>query len=482
MPVSLNSTLSTARSALTANQAAMQVVSDNIANATTEGYTRKRAVLGTGPAQVLPEGVFGTGVVVRDVAQQRDRFLDAAYRDASSSRQQQQVRYEYLEQIEAAFGEPDSGLANTLDAFWNSWSDLANDPLNQSARGVIRERGVQLVAQVKRLSSSLDRISESAQRRLGAELQQINTLTERIANLNGQIVAAEAGGITAGQLRDERDLSIDQLAGMTSIQVMERRNGTVAIALDGLTLVDGDGSQALRTTPQPDGGNPPRFHVETMGGTRLDPAGGSLAAYLKVVNDDVRLARTDLNTIVNAVVTSVNDIHRGVNDPTTGTQDATYPGGVNPNGTKVAFFTVDPLDAANTVRLSDQVQASAANIAAGTGTWDAAANAGAGAWVYRSGTNDVANQLAALRTAQGIIGDYTNLVARIGMDTNAAADNARAQAVLAGQAANRRDSLMGVSTDEEMVDLIKLQKAYAAAARVVTTADEMMQTLLDLKR
>jgi flagellar hook-associated protein 1 FlgK len=247
--ISLNSLLSTARSAMMAHQAALQVVSDNIANASTEGYTRKRADIVASTPQRLPEGMLGTGVTVKNIAQTRDIFLDASHRVNVSAERYNDVRYDTLREIETIMAEPsDRGLSSTFDAFWSAWGDLANDPLNQASRTVVRQRGEQLAMHFNTLTTALDRLRDSTVQRLDATLQSVNTLATQIADLNERIVAAEAGGQTAGHLRDTRDLALDKLAELVPVQIIERANGSVAASVDGLNLVDGADHGSLQAS------------------------------------------------------------------------------------------------------------------------------------------------------------------------------------------------------------------------------------------
>jgi len=142
---SIGSILSIAGTGLRAQQQAMNVTAHNIANATTEGYSRQRAVMGGNPALRTQEGVFGTGVRVLDVQQVRDRFLDATYHREIASASENDTRSDMLQRIETMLGEPsENGLAATLDAFFSAWSDLATNPTGNTVRSVVRQSARQL--------------------------------------------------------------------------------------------------------------------------------------------------------------------------------------------------------------------------------------------------------------------------------------------------------------------------------------------------
>ena len=478
MPVSFGGILSNARTALTAAQTAIGVTSDNIANASTPGYSRKRAEIASGYPLTMPEGQVGTGVFVRDIARLRDTLLDRSFRDASSGGAAASTRSSVLGQLEGLFGEPsDTGFGAALDAFYGGWSDLASHPTSDAARTVVRERGDQLAMQFRRLASGIQQLTADTELRVNVELDRVNELTRQIAQLNVAVVAAESGGNSAGSLRDQRDLLVDEVASLAPVTVLDRGNGAVAVVLGGVTLVDGDNATALRLDTT--GG---AFTVRTSRGVAVDLAGsGSIGGGLSLLSSDLPRARETLDVLAREIARGVNTAHAA---------------GMNPDGdTGVLFFhaPVDALDPtlidysqvnASNLGLSAAVQSSTRAIAAGSAT-DVA-----GVPTYAPGNTDVASAIAALRDDASSAGlgsrsageFYDGLVTRLGLAKRSADDEVQVQSTLTMQAESRRDSVSGVSTDEELVNLIRFQNAYSAATRVISTVDEMMQTLLDMKR
>jgi flagellar hook-associated protein 1 FlgK len=470
MTASIGSILSVARSALTAHQAAIGVISHNLANATTEGYSRQRAEVVAGRPLMTANGAVGTGVFVYDVARLREGLLDGGFRDETSGASYWGRRSALLDQVQSLHGDVNTkGLNTALDTFWNSWSDLTNDPGDSTARTLVRQAGEQVVQQIRRLSQGMDSIAGTMTAQLGYEVQEVNRYTSEIAALNRRIVAAESGGSTAPDLRDARDLAIDRLAGMASIQVVERANGTTAVNIGGISIVDGDDSVPIQITSA--GGV---WSMSSLRGASISPVGGSIGASMDVLNADIPQAKAELNELARALVTSVNDVHRT---------------GVNPLGQTGVLFFDDLGNVANvsadTLSVSAAVKADIRAIAAGTGAVDPLT----GDPIYTAGRNDIAIALAGLREApnaalgnRSIAHAYAAAVGRIGSDVRAAEDSADTHQVLASQADVRRSSISGVNVDEELVQLIRFQNAYSAAARIVTAADEMLQTILDMKR
>ena len=164
--MSIGSILSIARKAISAHQAAMQTVSQNIANAQVEGYSRQRAQINTSAPQRFSFYSIGTGVQVDGISRMRDQLLDASYRRESGSRESFSMRSDLLQEVEAVLGEPsDTGLANMLDEFWNSWSDLSNNPGNAAAQAVVRQRGQQVAYTLNSYVTRVDEVSNRSRDR-----------------------------------------------------------------------------------------------------------------------------------------------------------------------------------------------------------------------------------------------------------------------------------------------------------------------------
>lgn len=468
--------LNIARTSLVAQRKAMEVTSHNLSNANTEGYTRQRANLVAGEPTPMPTGIYGTGVRVDDVERVRDRFLDASFRDQAASASYSEQRSDLLGRVEGALNEPsDSGLSSTLDAFWSAWSDLANNPTSSTARSSVQERGRQVAETFHQIDAKLDSVKQDAESRLQGQLRTLNEKAARVAELNSRIVSAESGGHTAADLRDDRDRALDRMADIVDIRAREQSNGSVTVFTDGLNLVDGDQAESLESSVNPGTG---RIEIGVVGKSRvIDSPGGSAGAVAEFVNDTLPGYVSRLDTLAGSIVTEINAIHTNQGNPEEG---------VNPNGNfDVDFFAdagagTDDRTAGG-IELSAAVDGDPQEIVAGSGD---------GSQNYLAGTNDVALQLAGLRDdtlaglgGKSVSGYYSSeVVGQVGVDASQAQKSAEADGALLSQISTRRSSQHGVSTDEEMVDLIRHQQAFTAAARLVTTADEMMQTVLEMKR
>ncbi len=475
--MSLGSILNVARNAMNAQQAAVQVASQNISNAQTDGYTRERIELTAAVPTTYPWGTVGNGVSIADVTRTRDALLDTSFRSESADAGAASTTSAALQQIQTIFNEPsDNGLAATLDKFWSSWSDLANDPTNQAAKSVVLSAGQDVASQLNQSASQLDATDQQNRQAIQTDVDRVNQLTQQVADLNTKIVGAESGGHPANDLRDARDSAVDELAKLTGAQTIERSNGTVGVYAAGRLIVDGSAAKPLQFNDA----NPPAI---TAGGsaTPLAGLGGSLGAELGLSTSSIPDLMNRLDALTSALVTNVNAIH-GAGTAYSGTPPVGAPAG--------NFFDVtNPPPSGGDPRLT----ARGVQVAASLTPDGVAASAGANPG---PGNNDVALALAQFKdtsvtiTSPGgaalgnetIGGFYQQTIGGLATATQQAQDNETVQNTMLSNVTTRRQSESGVSTDEELIDIIQHQHSYEAAARLVNVVDDMTQTLVDLGR
>ena len=452
--MSLLTLLSIARSALLTQQRAMSVSAQNIANASTPGYSRQRLNLVAATPLLTPLGALGRGVADAGISRVRDRVLDAAYRRESGLLADATARQTVLEQVEGAFGEPsDIGVAASLDGLFQSFADLVNDPSNPTSRELVRQAATRFVQQVHQLDANLTQVTRDAVVRLQDQVSQANSIAQHLGELNRQILAAGPGG--APDLEDQRDLLVDQLSALAPVQVQTRADGTIGVVMDGVTLVDGVQVDQLTVQALPGGA----YSVGTQSGaTGLDLSGGSIGAMTTLLSSTLADVRSQLDTFVGTLVSQVNTLHR---------QGYTLAG-----QTQTDFF--DPAGVtASTLALAPGILASGDNIAAaGTN----AAGDGANALLLAGLKEDALPALNGRSLRQY----YADIAAGVGIGVRNAGDDVNIHQALLDQADAQRSAVSGVSLDEEMVMLISQQEAYSAAERIVKMADDALQMLLQI--
>lgn len=475
---------SIARSALIAHQTSLQVVSHNIANAETPGFTRQRPLLQANDPVRMPYGTIGTGVQFEGVERMRDQHLDETFRSASSLLGESSTRQTVLSQIEDIFGEPaDAGMATSLDQFWSAFSDLATSPESLSAKSVVQQRGRQLGQMLNNYDRSLTTMRVQSESRLNSMVDDINLMATQVAELNGRITSAETTGQVASDLRDQRDLLLDDLSRKAGTRAVIQNDGSVSVMLVNSTLVNGTTVRALRLEPDPPVPmptvTPSDIPVKLRLGNsvdRLAPLEGELRGLTDAVNKDIPGLRSRLDALATSLVSTVNATH---------SSGFVFSGTTIPGTAAGNFFDPGTLDnpvRAGTIRLHADVLADPGNITA-----SADANAPL--------DNTIARNLAALRNSTTAI-SYTGVngatetagfndffrttVTRLGLDLRTVTDDTTVRTSLVDSANARRQAISGVNTDEELVQLMRVQQSYVAATKLIKTADEMLQTLLSL--
>lgn len=454
--------LNVALSGVVTQQRALNTVSHNLTNATTPGYSRQRVDTAAStphpyPALNMPvaPGQLGTGVVATQYARLRDQFVDLSFRASTSALGDHGARADALSTIDTVIDEPgETGLTHLLSQFWGSWQALSLQPESAAARETVRHAGVALAQGFNDLGAQLTAAQGAADQRIALGTSRVNDLAAQVNELNKQIAMVVAVGQEPNDLRDQRDLLIDELAGYSDVTVTEPgTNGKVSIAIGSQLIVDGTTDSVGALAIDAAG-------AATVNGVATTISSGKLRGWVDV-RDSVIGGPAGYLSQVDALAASV-----------AASVNARHTAGYGLDGsTGTAFFTGT---SAATLGISAAVAGSVDAIAAS----DTAANLPAGA--------DNAIGLAQLQFVVQTIGTstttldgfYQQLVAKVGVDTDQAARMAQVQQGVLDSAQARRDGVSGVNLDEEMADMVRFQKSYNAAARMITTLDEMLDTIV----
>jgi flagellar hook-associated protein 1 len=427
--------LQTSLRGLLAQQRALDTTGHNIANASTAGYSRQEAVLAASDALVIPQGAvqggngahIGSGVDVQAYRRIRDTFLDLQYRAQASRLGNEAGRAEGLARAEGAFAEPgDNGINKQLSEFWSAWGDLANAPDDPAARTALLEQASALAGAFGIVDAQLELVGQQAADEYatltapGGEVEQI---AREIAALNDTIKRFVTAGDTPNDLMDQRDLLLDQLSALGTTSIVSNADGSVDVTFGGAAapMVDANGYHA-----EPYGANP----------------GGRLGALRELSTELIPAYRAELGAVAQTLATAVNAIHD-----------------VPP------FFSVTHDPAAG------QYGAATLTVAVDNTTLRTGTQGGAS-------SNDIALRVSEL-SGKAPDQAYNALIARIGSAVSEAERNEANAQALTDAVSDRRDSVAGVSLDEEMSNLIRFQRAYQASSRAMSTMDEMLDVLIN---
>ena len=451
--------LGLARDALTAQGFGLDVTGQNIANASTPGYVKRTALLET---QAVGTVTYG-GVRVAGIGRSVDQFLDTRTYDAGSFSASAKSRDGALSQVESLFNDiAGSGLSDSLEALFGSFSALAANPGDPTARGATLASADNFAARMQQTSQQLtgqrqDLLSQAQGTAAGA-----TDIASRIAKLNARISEAEVAGADGSDLKDERDKLVGDLADKINIHVFTDGAGKLVIAAAGATLVEGNNAAALKVGTSPTGAM--QILVQRSNGTTFDitaqTTAGKLGGLREARETDLVAASQKLDQLAYDVATAVNTQHAaGV--------------GLDGVGSRNLFTVTGPTGAAASMKLNAAMVGHPEYVAAAASTAD-----------LPSGS---ANAIALARLADGNVASgnsrtpieaYSDLVGDIGQRKMASAQDVHLRDAIFSQAEAMREATSGVSMDEELISLSRYQRAYEAASKLFRTADELLANLI----
>jgi flagellar hook-associated protein 1 len=444
-----------------------EVAGQNLANVHNPAHARQRLAIETGtPAAEMQGGGADARVV-----QLRSSLLDRQIQSEASVRGSLQAQEQALDLLQSSFGRlidrtaggaiagaaGPHGIGEHLGELFNAFQNLANAPASAAERQVVLGKAELLATQFNHLNTRLSDLADSLNETVRGEVDQSNRLLADIARLNEQIVAAEAGGArSANELRDLRQQKLEQLAERLNFSVSTQPNGAVDVSVGGHTLVSG--ATTIDRLAVYDAGAGKLFLRTQTGEAPVLLAGGSIHGNIETRDGALAKFQQELNTLASELIEQVNAAHR--------------PGYSLTGSTGENFFTGTD---AGSIRVNAALLANPALI-------QASGEPGA------AGDNTMALALAQLGNRPlGALGNQTfsqfhsGAVTGVGQALESIRSQAGNQSAIERMLMRQRESISGVSLDEEMTDLIKYQKAFAASARLISTIDQMLETVVNLK-
>jgi flagellar hook-associated protein 1 len=447
VPISSFYGLQTSLRGLLAQQRLLDTTGHNIANASTQGYSRQEATLVASQALEIPAGGvaggagahIGSGVDVQAFRRMRDQFTDPQFRAQNASLGYWGARAKTLDGAELALAEPgENGINEQLARFWQSWADVANAPTDPAAKQALVEQASALADAFKTVRGQIAAAKDQAYAeyadltRAGDAGGEVAQIAREIAQLNDTIRRFVTAGDMPNDLLDRRDVLLDQLSGFGQISVETNADGTINASFV-------DTAAAGTTYPVVTGVN------ATWAGPPAGDAwapGGRLGGLLEVSRPGGALDRYLAS--VDAVASSL-----------AGVVNTTYGG---------TFFETGPGTAGATLRVTAPLAADPRLVDAGTGA---------------AGSNDVALAVSRLVDHPAIDQAYRAFVAQVGTEVRETVRQEANAQVLTDAVENRRQSVSGVSLDEEMANLVRFQRSYQASSRAMSTLDEMLDVLIN---
>jgi flagellar hook-associated protein 1 len=529
------------RTALLTSQTALSVTGNNIANVNTPGYSRQEVVLEVSTPNSVRGGFLGTGVSVSQIKRRYDGFIQSQLLGQYQNQGRSSALDQSFSQIEQIFNESQNmGLSGPLSDYFNAWQDLSANPEGQTQRTALLQKASSLVIAARRMEGSIQDNLKSINGEITTGADQINTIASQIADLNKNIVQLEGGGTAAeaNDLRDQRQNLMNELGQLTEFSSYEEPSGYVNVSIGMRSLVYQDKANTLTAQTNENGDKDiyldtmnissristgklggllsARDTIETEQLTGLRKMVASLTREINLVHEagygldgsmnndffnplqlatkdgssgaDITASITDMNQLTldeyNITFDGSGNYH--VLNKSTGAEAAT---GAYVSGNPISFDGIQ-INITGTITSSDTFSVSPLTNAIqnfGVAISDYKKIAAASSSASLPGDNSNALSIINLSGAnianlgdKTLMGYYQGIVGEIATLSRAASDSLTFDNNLLTELSNRRESLSGVSLDEEAVNLIKYQRAFQAGARMINVTDELLQTILNL--
>ena len=497
--------LYTATTGLYASQAAMAVATNNISNASTDGYSRKTVTQSAiGPAAVyISSASTGAGTEVTSVSRERDALLDAQYWAENSVAVEWETKSSALGELEDVLQDISSedGFDTIMSEFAAALEEVSTDPDSTDARTCLQQAGQAVCDYLNSMATSLSEIREDLNENVKMTVSEINSYSEQIAALNRQIQKAQVAGTDASDLEDQRDLLIDELSALADIEVTETTVGmsvtgeevaTLVISIDGGTLVNGGNYRTLECNTAMNATGVQNGMVEVVWSdtqSAVTPESGQLGALLELrdgtgEDGDYKGVVYYMNQLDEYAQTLAEAFNEGT---------ASYSGhadGYDSDGdTGICFFTYDGVDSTTLGNNVDGYDAiTAANISLSYEVQTDVANIAASSSSDTTETDNNENMLALidLFDSDEVFGncslaDYLeSMTATLGTSSSYATTQSERHDEILSSVNTRRSSVSSVSTSEETTNLVLYQEAFAASAKAISMWEEVYQTMLDM--
>ena len=559
MTTNIFSTLSSAKLGLLAQQLAIEVTGQNVANIETEGYSRQDVSFeaNTPRGHIKYGGLhqLGTGVRIASIERAHDQFLFTQIMDEGDLTGSTEVKKEIFEQLEVLFNEGSGrSLNDALSLFFSSIHDLATNARGLPERVDLISKAEHLASTFNQTGNQLFTIQRNIDATIETEVAKINTLTTQIGKLNESIHANEpTSQYKANDLRDNRDRLVKELSKKIDIQLVQESDNQISLTLkDGTALVLKDQVFDLSTSINANNESFNDVYIDSGSTTKNITStikGGELRGYLDMRDTKVESVLDKMNILSGSFIQEFNSIHREgfgidgssgldfftpldvtvdhdadntgtavvsmtnaspttvsvdefeiaftdsneftLNNLTTNASSGTFTfttgstfnikdgfavaiSGTAASGDKVTFSVSE--DAASLMSVSSTITADGQKIAAGTTT----NGDGGNALLMADLQNELVFNSVTWSSESGsfTFDEYYNaVVSTIGIESFSAQAILRQQEGVMLQLNSRRESISGVSIDEEMIKMIKFQQAYNASARMISMVDEMLDTL-----
>lgn len=452
-------------SGIQAQTKSMDVVSQNIANVNTPGYTRETANLS---AVINPGSNIGSGAIVASVSQISDSFLQAQAQSASADSHAATSLSSALSSAQTNFQEPSPiGINEQLSSLWNAFDQVSNQPNLMAARTQLVNIAQQLSTTINSDSQGLTNLYNGTVSQVQSSVTSINQQLKQVATLNGQIMAAQ-GQNGANTLIDQRNQLVQSITDSIGARVVNGSNGSISIFSGGIALVSGIVADSLNVQAPTAPATGTASIVSNSTGATLPVTSGTIGGNLAALNNNIPSYMTNLNNFAYQLATQVN----GALAPSGGGFGYATPpiSATNPLPAGQPLFSVSTLSSTAAATISvNQAVSTNPNLIASSSSSNTPMDGSIAAAVAALGSSSSSTSPDAL---------YNAIVTQVGLDVSTAQSNVKTQSARSQSATSALASVSGVNTNQELVNMVAFQNAYQAAAKVIATVATSIQSLI----
>lgn len=452
------------------SQTALQTVGHNIANKSTEGYSRQRVEISASAPVNDGKLQIGSGARASAITRTANPWLEKQIQREQMNMGYLDGRADSLSRVEQVYNEQlNKGLNMHIVEFFNAFRELSASPESLASRSLVKETSLSMVKDFQRVTKELSDVQKDVDGQLKVLTNEINQSVLELSKLNERIAVVEGQGVPANDERDRREVLLKKLGEKIDISWAEGTDGMVSVTAGKTALlVTGTSANELKTYSFGNGDKIQVYFQQEGNKTPIDItrqiSGGRMGGALEIRDVVVEDLLSKIDQLAYTLATEVNSAHQE---------------GFDRYGVTGISFFADPedlKDSAANLALSDDVLKDVGRIAVASRP-----NA--------AGDNTVANIIGSLQYQKVMDNNsstfddfYNSQVGQIGTVAQRAVKSRESQKNVIEQLDNIRESISGVSLDEETTKMVEFQKTYDASARLIKTADEMFDTILNLKR
>lgn len=452
---------------LLASQRALYTTNHNIDNANTKGYSRQQIdQRATDPFKMPGIGFLGTGTEIHNIQRVRDSFVDFKYWNETAPKGEWEIKKNSLTEIEKLMGEPsNNSFRKYMDDFYKSLDEMSKNPSDMAFREPVKENAMAFAKHINETAERLQNMKKETEYSIDMKVKNINSLSSQIVGLNRQIYSQELDGKPANDLRDKRELLVDELAKIVNIRVKESSDGKYTVSVGGISLVDHLYSNKVIFNKNGAEGK----KITWENGSTIDLKSGELQGLLDIYEGNgqgnsyrgIPYFMDQLDKFAKGFADKFNEQHE---------KGQTLKDESGASKTGISFFKYNGNSPAATLTLSEDILKDIKNIAAGSEGGDGSAE-------------DNKNLLALISqresknffegsVSQGTPDDFIkSMLSSMAVDSLQAGRLYKTQELIQKNIETKRSSISGVNLDEEMADMVRFQHVYVASSKMISTMD-----------